>query len=161
MAPNEEVAWHSPATLVSFVYMQHYIMKAALHIAGHATNEHLANAEHTTGHSMRVTIPNALAHHGENELTIKFQGQWQSTAMVAKYTRNRRDLAIASVRRLAADLRARNKIERVAAREASDSESSSPSPSSDEGAMGDSAMKYEHDVRAEFQQRAAIFARRT
>ena len=58
-----------------------------------------------TPHSLRVTVVDAVAHHGAPELALMVQGNWKDGRMPAKYVRDRKATPLAYLPSLAADPR--------------------------------------------------------
>ena len=52
------------------------------------------------GHSTRATLITSLAHSGTEEVLIRTQGRWAaSSSMVSKYTRNKEDLTVRTLKK--------------------------------------------------------------
>ena len=69
----------------------------------------LATAEADIGavtpHRLRVTVVDAMAHHGAPELARMAHGNWKDGRMPAKYVRDRKAIPLAYLPSRAADLR--------------------------------------------------------
>ena len=57
-----------------------------------------------TAHSPRVTILDAMAHHGSSETQLMVQGNWKDGRMPVKYLRERKAIPLACVRQMALDM---------------------------------------------------------
>lgn len=107
---GNKLLWDRPAEYGSFAAALRTTLKEACRLNRAKLDRFkvaqvAAEVEAVTPHSLKVTIVDAMAHHGAPDRVLMLQGNWQDGRMPAKYLRDRKSVPLSYVPALANDMK--------------------------------------------------------